>query len=221
MAQPPASGADWARVWDLFHEAVDRSPVDREAFLEEACGSDPELRREVEGLLVADAVSRSPLDKPAVHRVAAQEDVVPTEELPSRARPFSPGEVLADRFEIIRVLGRGGMGVAYEAQDRERGMAVALKTLRPGLTADPEAHDRFRREINLALQVTHPNVCRLHDFFRHLETRDEQEVETVFLSMELLPGETLANRLQREGPMETDEALLYWFSVNVTGLVFG
>src|SRR5438105_10641506 len=80
---------------------------------------------------------------------------------------FAVGELLAGRFRIIRLIGHGGMGEVYEAEDRELHEAVALKTIRSSLAAYPRAIARFKREISLARKVTHPNVCRTFDLFFH------------------------------------------------------
>ena len=73
------------------------------------------------------------------------------------------GETLVGRFEVRRLLGRGGMGAVYEAEDRELGVTVALKTLLPELVRNQEALRLLKREVLLARRVSHPNVCRLHD----------------------------------------------------------
>jgi len=126
------------------------------------------------------------------------------------------GDVLANRFRIVRFIGRGGMGDVYEAEDLELGERVALKTVRPEIAHLDGAIDRFRREIQLARKVTHPNVCRIFDVFRH---RPEASAgasswgtaggpgEITFFSMELLIGETLEQRLRGGGRMTPREAL--------------
>jgi serine/threonine protein kinase len=108
-------------------------------------------------------------------------------------------QVLAGRFRIVRFLGRGGMGDVYEAEDLELKERVALKTVRPEIARLPGALDRFTREIQLARKVTHPNVCRIFDVSHH--------GEVTFLTMELLPGETLEGRLRRAGAFREGEAL--------------
>ncbi len=125
---------------------------------------------------------------------------------PPREGPalLAPGEILASRFRIERFLGRGGMGEVYEAYDLDLRAPVALKTIRPDLAANERAMDHFRREITLARQVTHPNVCRTFDLGRHLERAATQQI--AFLTMELLSGETLEERLAREGRLEIAEA---------------
>lgn len=120
-------------------------------------------------------------------------------------RGFQPGDVLADRFSIVRLLGRGGMGEVYEAHDGELRLAVALKTSRPEILGETEVVERFRREILLARRVTHPNVCRVYDVFTHRAA--PTELAAPFVTMELLAGETLAARLLRSGRLATAEAV--------------
>jgi serine/threonine protein kinase/tetratricopeptide (TPR) repeat protein len=86
---------------------------------------------------------------------------------PPPAAHVAEGDVLASRFRIVRFIGRGGMGDVYEAEDLELGERVALKTVRPEIAHLDGAIERFRREIQLARKVTHPNVCRIFDVFRH------------------------------------------------------
>ena len=130
---------------------------------------------------------------------------------------LGPGELLAERFRIVQFLGRGGMGEVYEAEDLELGERVALKTIRPELADDDRVLERFKREIHLARQVTHPNVCRLYDLFRHRAPSSPGRLpdltgrrapgELTFLTMELLGGETLAARIHRDGPLPPALAL--------------
>ena len=118
---------------------------------------------------------------------------------------FSRAALIGARFRVVRLIGQGGMGAVYEAEDLELGGHVALKTVRPDTAADPRAIERFKQEIYLARKVTHPNVCRIFDLFHH---RDEgSDVETMFVTMELLRGETLAQRLRRTGPVAAAELL--------------
>ncbi|HMB51680.1 MAG TPA: protein kinase, partial [Thermoanaerobaculia bacterium] len=115
--------------------------------------------------------------------------------------------MLADRFRVVRLLGRGGMGEVYEVEDLELGERVAVKTLRSGLAVGERALALFRSEIQLARRVTHPNVCRIFDVFRHQRTAAGEQESVVFLTMELLAGETLSASLRRDGPLPLDEAL--------------
>lgn len=110
-----------------------------------------------------------------------------------------PGTVLAGRFEIVRMLGIGGMGVVYLARDRDLDVPVAIKLLRPELASRPEAFERFRQELLLARQVSSPHVVRIHDIARH--------EERWFISMDLVDGESLDRRLDREGRLPLEPAL--------------
>jgi serine/threonine protein kinase len=121
---------------------------------------------------------------------------------------FVVGDILAGRFQVIRYIARGGMGEVYEAEDTELNERVALKTAR--LETAQGAHDteRFRREIQLARKVTHPNVCRTFDVFRHItpEHGGHPRSEILIVSMELLAGETLDKLIRREGRLTTSAA---------------
>ena len=112
------------------------------------------------------------------------------------------GQVLAGRFRIVRRIAQGGMGEVWEAEDLEFvGERVAVKTIRPEIARDAWAVSRFRREIQLSKKVTHPNVCRVFDLFHHDDPEDGPKERITFLTMELLPGETLAARIGRGGAM--------------------
>jgi len=112
---------------------------------------------------------------------------------------FVAGDVLDDRYRILGLLGRGGMGEVYRADDLLLDQPVALKFLPPGLEADPDRLRRFYSEVRLAQQVTHPSVCRIHDV-RH-------SGGTPYLSMELVDGEDLGSLLRRIGRLSGDKAL--------------
>jgi tetratricopeptide (TPR) repeat protein/TolB-like protein/tRNA A-37 threonylcarbamoyl transferase component Bud32 len=120
---------------------------------------------------------------------------------------FCAGDLVAERYRVIRFLDQGGMGEVYEALDVDLNERVALKTVRPEI-AQPSTITRFKREIRVARRVTHPNVCRIFDLGHHLARRADGSSTTVtFLTMELLEGESLSARLRREGRMTPAEAL--------------
>jgi tetratricopeptide (TPR) repeat protein len=119
---------------------------------------------------------------------------------------FQAEELIAGRWKIVRLIDRGGMGEVYEAEDLELGERVALKTVRPLLAGRIQAIERFKRETALARKVTHPNVCRIFDIGVHRRA-EGSGAGLFFLTMELLPGETLAQRLRRAGPLSEAEAL--------------
>jgi serine/threonine-protein kinase len=112
---------------------------------------------------------------------------------------FLPGVVLAGRYRIAGLLGRGGMGEVYRATDLTLGQAVALKFLPEGAAGDERALARFFNEVRMARQVTHPNVCRVYDI---------GEIEGVrYISMEYVDGEDLAVLLRRIGRLPADKAI--------------
>src|SRR5580658_4381144 len=117
---------------------------------------------------------------------------------------FQAGQTVSGRYRIVRYLNRGGMGEVYEARDLELGEAVALKTLLPEIAGDESMIARFKQEIALSRKVAHPNVCRVFDLAWH---EGENARITMFLTMEFLPGETLSEKVRRDGPMSTEEAL--------------
>ena len=114
------------------------------------------------------------------------------------------GETLAGRFTILRFIAAGGMGEVYEAQDEVLHAHVALKTILPHFADNSAALERFRREVLLARKASHPNVCRIYDLY----SAQTAAGETLhFLTMEFLDGETLLQRLKREGRMSPAQVL--------------
>src|SRR4030095_13622661 len=104
---------------------------------------------------------------------------------------FRAGDLLCDRFRVVRFIARGGMGEVYEAEDLTLGERVALKTIRSEIAAHERATQRFRREIHLPRKVTHPNIGRIFDIFEH-RPADDTAAAVSFVTMELLQGETLS-----------------------------
>jgi tetratricopeptide (TPR) repeat protein len=133
-------------------------------------------------------------------------DAPPGIRVPAPARTddrLEPGEAFGSRYQILKLLGVGGMGAVYQAWDDELGVAVAIKTIRPGTVTNPtaagDAERRFKRELVLARQVTHPNVVRIHDL---------GEIEGIkYITMPFVNGETLGEVLAREGRLPVARAL--------------
>jgi len=124
---------------------------------------------------------------------------VPPSSRPPRGGGFSPGTVLVERYRIVALLGRGGMGEVYRAEDLKLGNVVALKFLPASLQKDATALAGFHAEVRNARQVSHPNVCRVYD----IGEVDGQH----FLTMEYIDGEDLASLLRRIGRLPPDKAL--------------
>ena len=197
----------------LFEAALALNPSEREAFLDQECGWDSALRQTVENLLAEDARAGSFLQHPAFESLDRTIlDGFPNAETNHTANgmenPLShslaPGQILIDRFVIVRLIAKGGMGEVYEAEDRLlQGVHVALKTILPHVADEPPLQKRFEREVLLARETVHPNLCPIYDIFHS----DRQTPNFLFLTMKLLPGETLAARLQRPAPISTEEGL--------------
>lgn len=115
------------------------------------------------------------------------------------AGAFAPGTLLADRYRIVSLAGRGGMGEVYRADDLRVGQTVALKFLPAALERDPAARERLLAEVRSARTVSHPNVCRVYDV-GEVQGRS-------FLTMEYIDGEDLASLLRRIGRLPADKAL--------------
>jgi eukaryotic-like serine/threonine-protein kinase len=113
-----------------------------------------------------------------------------------------PGDLLGPRYEIVRLLGKGGMGAVYLARDRELGRDVALKLIAPHLATEAGTLERFKREIQLSSIVTHPNVLRVYDL--------GESDGVKFLTMQYIEGETLADAMRRERPLPIEKALSFF-----------
>ncbi len=186
----------WQRIKNLFESALRLPHESRSDFLELACGDDPSLVPEVLSLLTqhdeADASSMQPFI-----------DLKEVLEKPPLEGSFE-NQILAQRFQLLRLIGHGGMGEVYEALDLELQERVALKVIRPELAPGAESVARLKREIQLARRITHPNVCRIYDLAKHDWGEGRQ---LVFLTMELIRGENLAQRLKRDQSIPPAEAL--------------
>jgi serine/threonine protein kinase len=183
----------YARLEQLFTEAQDLSPALRVALLVRV--------REQEGAALADQLEKL---------LAVQsEDTEPMFQPPVRLNGGQPpsalkeGDLILKRFRIVQLLGRGGMGEVYAAQDSEIGRRVALKTIREDVRGDSSLL-RFKQEVQLARMVTSPYVCRIHEFFTAPAESDRPAI--AFLTMEFLEGETLADRIAQQGPLPWREA---------------
>jgi tetratricopeptide (TPR) repeat protein len=184
----------WRLVREIFDSALEQPPAEVEGYLREACGSDAEMYSDVKGMLQAHQRSGI-LDHTPFGAAPPPAGIVPV---------FVAGQVVSGRYRIVRYLSRGGMGEVYEAQDLELPEPVALKTLLPSIASDEAMIGRFKKEISLSRKVAHPNVCKVYDLESHQEAGSRP---VIYLSMEFLPGETLAAKLERDGRLSPAEAL--------------
>lgn len=196
----------WRKVDELFEAALEREPETRAAFLDQACAGDSDLRREVEKMLdfenqAADFIKTDVFDLAArmiTQPVPASNKVLHTSDSIDDAR-FVSGDILSERYRIVGLLGRGGMGEVYRADDLKLKQPVALKFLPASLNADGAALARFYKEVSVARQISHRHVCRVYDV---AEYQGEH-----FLSMEFVRGEELSSLLKRIGRVPPDKAI--------------
>jgi serine/threonine-protein kinase len=161
-------------VIGLVESALARPPEQRAIYLRNACARDSELFDEVWKYVLAEEEMKGFLLEP-LYRLADE-------------RPFHPGEVVAGRFQILREVAQGGMGVVYEAWDVKLDRRTAIKCAKRGFDK------RLPPEVRNAREITHPNICKIFEI--HTAATDRGEID--FITMEFLDGETLAERLRRE-----------------------
>jgi eukaryotic-like serine/threonine-protein kinase len=177
-------------IEEIFQEALQRDPDQREAFVRDACGGDDELHREVSSLLVNhdEAADGETWAAAAAARLMAGQ------------RSLEPGTAFGP-YRIERFLAAGGMGEVYRARDTRLERIVAIKVLPAELASDPQFRERFQREARVISQLDHPHICTLYDV-------GEQSGGVLFLVMQCLEGETLEQRL-KSGAVPLDHALRY------------
>jgi serine/threonine protein kinase len=181
---------NWGRAKTLFEQALAKEPEDRGAFLERVC-PDAEIRQEVEKLLADHEEAGSFLSDPVFGRGVRGRT-------PSSSQVFAPGEVAAGRFKIVRLVGRGGMGEIYEAEDSRLRRRLALKFLPEELSRDDQVVERFQREARAASALDHPNICTVYEVGEH-EGRP-------FIAMQYLKGETLQQQIHGK-PLKIETVL--------------
>jgi hypothetical protein len=202
-------------VMSLVDRALSQEPEEREAYVRGACASDAELFDQVWDYVQSEGRMNGFLQHPISDdfQLSAPDSVssdheFQTGELPAGPfliarqvagldgeHPLEAGQVLEDRFHIVREVGYGGMGVVYEALDVRLGRHIAIKCARAGF------RQRLSPEVRHASEISHPNVCKMYE----IHTADTSRGEIDFITMEFIEGQTLGERL-RKGPVPKDEA---------------
>jgi serine/threonine protein kinase/Tfp pilus assembly protein PilF len=180
----------YRHIGDLYHAAMELEPRQRDAFLDEASEGDESLRQEVASLIASAGRAGSFIESPAIKLAAAQ--------LAGDQSASLIGQHVG-HYKIVSLLGGGGMGAVYLAEDTsplDRRVAVKFLHLRPN--ADEHPRKRFIREAQAAAKLDHPNICAIHEVGR--------QGDVDFIVMQYVEGETLAARLGRQ-PLEVCESL--------------
>ncbi len=180
----------WRQVEAVFYEALDLAPEARSEFLDQKCAGDSELRKEIESLLASadqppDFLHQRVLK--AAHRMMTDE----------RREMMAPGTMLG-RYKIISLLGSGGMGEVYLAEDTQLRRKVALKMIAPELTLEERGLRRFEHEAHAASALNHPNILTIYEF--------GQADGMHFIASEFIDGVTLRHKMLR-GRIPLDSAL--------------
>lgn len=169
---------NWEQVKIIFNRALAVAPLERKEFLDETCAGDKDLRRDVEILIASFDSTESFLENPAVEDFA---------ELIDDSRPeLQTGEIVA-HYKILNLLGAGGMGEVYLAQDTKLNRRVALKFL-PVEAINTESRKRFQREAQAAAALDHPHICAIYEI--------SEIGRRAFIAMQYVEGETLAEKLK-------------------------
>src|SRR2546428_8064815 len=170
----------WQQLKQIFQSALERNPAERSAFLNQACADDPALRSEVESL-----ISSHDQAGDSIEAMAAE---AATEMLDDDQAGSIVGKQIG-HYEVLSLLGRGGMGEVFLAHDTSLGRKVALKLLRSDFTRNEERLRRFRQEARAASALNHPNILTIHEI--------GHDGSLHFMATEYVEGETLRQHLSR------------------------
>ncbi|MGI8997834.1 MAG: protein kinase domain-containing protein [Pyrinomonadaceae bacterium] len=179
----------WQEIDRLFDAVLERAPAERASFLVAACAGDDELRREVESLLAASERAEKFIEAPAME--VAAKAAATTEAFTALGREIGP-------YRVLSLLGAGGMGEVYLAEDTRLGRRVALKLLLAEFTHDAERIRRFEREARAASALNHPNIVTIYE--------TGQSDGMYFIATELVEGQTLRDFMPH-ARAQTKEAL--------------
>ena len=167
----------WEQVNNLFHAALEREPDDRADFMDQACAGDEELRKEVESLIASHQQVASFIESPAADLAA---DLLAERQDKMVGRTVGP-------YRIVDLLGTGGMGEVYLAEDTRLGREVAIKLLPAQFTEDQDRLNRLKREARAASSLNHPNIITIHEI--------GQADGAHFIVTEFIEGQTLRQKM--------------------------
>ncbi|HET6891683.1 MAG TPA: protein kinase, partial [Pyrinomonadaceae bacterium] len=179
----------WKAIDELAQAALDHPPAKRAAFLVLACAGDEALQREVESLILYQSQASEFLEQPALERAAAV--------IVRQPQRLIKGDSIG-HYQVVGLLGEGGMGEVYLARDRKLGRHVALKLLPEDFMEDSRRLLRFKQEACAASALNHPNIVTIYEI--------GESSGRHYIATELIEGKTLRDRM-RDGPMTIEEVL--------------
>jgi serine/threonine protein kinase/Tfp pilus assembly protein PilF len=174
----------WREIEKLFHAALERDSRERAAFLDEACAGDDDLRREVETLLAESERGDTLLETPAADLAAGW----------AKEREQIPVKEKLSHFRILSLLGKGGMGEVFLAEDSRLGRKVALKLLPKAFADQEDRRRRFEQEARAASALNHPNIVTIYD----IGQASYEEGGAHFIAAEFVEGQTLRELMGQE-----------------------
>src|SRR5262245_59857423 len=180
----------WKTVEEIFHAARERPPEERPEFLNLGCGYDPGLRGEVESLLDETMQTESLPGRPAFRT---------GQRIPDLAQPRSLTGRELNHYHIGPLVGEGGMAEVYRARDTRLNRDVAIKVLHSEFVFDRERLERLYREAQVLAAVNHPNIASIYGL--------EEANGICAPVLELVEGETLSQRIERQSPVPTSSVL--------------
>jgi eukaryotic-like serine/threonine-protein kinase len=172
----------WQEIEKLCQQALQRKVDERSAFLDEVCGDDQDLRRQIESLLAHEDSAEDFIEVPALQMAVGS--------LTTPETAFVEGQTFG-HYRIGKLLGSGGIGRVYKARDIRLDRSVAIKILRTRVSEHAQFRERFQREAQAIAKLKHPNICVIHDV--------GQQDGLDYIVMEHLEGETLEHRLEKGG----------------------
>ena len=186
------------KIEEIYHAALELPPAERESFIKESCGEDEELRRELETLLAVKRSSNNFFDTPPLSLAA--------EMFSQKDRHANLAGKEISHYKIIRLLGAGGMGEVYLAEDTKLHRQIALKVLTSQFETDVERIKRFKKEARAVSALNHPNIITIYSI---------EETETgSFIATEFIDGQTLRERIA-EKPLSWQDAVK--IAIQITG----
>src|SRR6201991_2803570 len=186
------------QIEDCYHAALELPPNERESFIEDSCGEDEALRREVESLLAVKRSSNNFFEQPPLSLAA--------EMFSQRETQINLAGTEISHYKIIRLLGAGGMGQVYLAEDTKLHRQIALKILTSQFESDLERINRFKKEARAVSALNHPNIITIYAI---------EETETGnFIATEFIEGQTLRERIS-ERPLAWQDAVK--IAIQITG----